>query len=125
GCLFPFRDSDALAQALMRLLGDTPELDRLRTSAFEYTRAMLWPRVGAAYVELGQRLAAARGPSGARALRPRASSLPEPRLDHLQRLTDDTGIIQHATFSTPARSSGYCADDNARALIVALFADRS
>jgi uncharacterized protein YyaL (SSP411 family) len=40
------------------------------------------------------------------------------------RLTDDTGIVQHATFSVPARSSGYCVDDNARALIVALHADR-
>jgi hypothetical protein len=39
-------------------------------------------------------------------------------------MTDDTGIIQHATFSVPARASGYCVDDNARALIVALHADR-
>ncbi len=39
------------------------------------------------------------------------------------RLTDDTGIIQHATFSVPARASGYCVDDNARALMVALHAD--
>jgi hypothetical protein len=45
-------------------------------------------------------------------------------LDHLLRLTDDTGIIQHATFSVPARDSGYCVDDNGRALIVALHADR-
>jgi hypothetical protein len=48
--------------------------------------------------------------------------LPELRLDHLLRLTDDTGVIQHATFSVPARESGYCVDDNARALIVALHA---
>jgi hypothetical protein len=40
------------------------------------------------------------------------------------RMTDDTGIIQHATYSVPARSTGYCVDDNARALIVALEADR-
>jgi uncharacterized protein YyaL (SSP411 family) len=39
-------------------------------------------------------------------------------------MTDDTGIIQHATYSVPARSTGYCVDDNARALIVALQADR-
>ena len=40
----------------------------------------------------------------AAASEPRASSLPELRLDHLLRLTDDTGIIQHATFSVPARA---------------------
>ena len=39
-------------------------------------------------------------------------------------MTDDTGIIQHATYSVPARRTGYCVDDNARALIVAVHADR-
>jgi hypothetical protein len=39
-------------------------------------------------------------------------------------MTDDTGIIQHATYTVPARRSGYCVDDNARALIVAVHADR-
>jgi hypothetical protein len=50
--------------------------------------------------------------------------LPELRLDHLLRMTDDTGIVQHATYSVPARRTGYCVDDNARALIVAVHADR-
>ena len=45
--------------------------------------------------------------------------LPEPSLEHLQRLTDDTGLFQHAKFTTPLRSEGYTTDDNARALIVA------
>lgn len=33
-------------------------------------------------------------------------------------ITDETGIFQHAKFSTPNRNEGYTADDNARALIV-------
>jgi len=44
---------------------------------------------------------------------------PEISLDHLERLTDRTGIIQHAIYSIPNRRTGYCTDDNARALIVA------
>ncbi|MBZ0173034.1 MAG: hypothetical protein K8E66_11675, partial [Phycisphaerales bacterium] len=48
--------------------------------------------------------------------------LPELRLDHLCRLTDDTGVIQHARYTVPRRSSGYCVDDNSRALVVALHA---
>ena len=36
--------------------------------------------------------------------------------DHLDRLTDSTGLIQHAIFSIPRRESGYTTDDNARAL---------
>jgi hypothetical protein len=41
------------------------------------------------------------------------NSLP---LDHLDRLTDSTGLIQHAIYSIPRRESGYTTDDNARAL---------
>jgi hypothetical protein len=44
--------------------------------------------------------------------------LPEPSLEHLRRLTDDTGLFQHAKFTTPLRSQGYTTDDNARALVV-------
>jgi hypothetical protein len=37
-------------------------------------------------------------------------------LDHLDRITDSTGMIQHAIYSVPRRESGYTTDDNARAL---------
>jgi hypothetical protein len=37
-------------------------------------------------------------------------------LDHLDRLTDSTGLLQHAIYSIPRRQSGYTTDDNARAL---------
>jgi hypothetical protein len=39
------------------------------------------------------------------------------------RLTDDTGILQHAIFSVPNSSEGYTTDDNARALIVSTLLD--
>lgn len=37
-------------------------------------------------------------------------------LGHLDRMTDSTGLIQHAIYSIPRRDSGYTTDDNARAL---------
>jgi hypothetical protein len=37
-------------------------------------------------------------------------------LDHLDQLTDATGLIQHAIYCIPRRNSGYTTDDNARAL---------
>ncbi len=37
-------------------------------------------------------------------------------LNHLDRMTDSTGLIQHAIYSLPRRESGYTTDDNARAL---------
>lgn len=41
-------------------------------------------------------------------------------MEHLHTLTDHTGVIQHAIYSIPNRHTGYCTDDNARALIVAV-----
>jgi hypothetical protein len=37
-------------------------------------------------------------------------------LSHLDRMSDSTGLIQHAIYSIPRRESGYTTDDNARAL---------
>ena len=44
--------------------------------------------------------------------------LPEPRFDHLLRMTDHVGVWEHARYTTPRPDCGYCTDDNARALIV-------
>lgn len=40
---------------------------------------------------------------------------------HIFRMTDDTGMIQHARFSLPNLTEGYTTDDNARALIMAVM----
>ncbi len=37
-------------------------------------------------------------------------------LAHLDRMTDSTGLVQHAIYGIPRRESGYTTDDNARAL---------
>jgi len=44
---------------------------------------------------------------------------------HIRNLTDDTGIIQHAIFSTPNRKEGYCIDDNSRALLLSVLAHKA
>lgn len=54
-----------------------------------------------------------------------AAPVPRPHLGHLRRLTDDTGMIQHALGPVPNRATGYTADDNARALLVCLEAIRA
>lgn len=45
-----------------------------------------------------------------------------PSLKHLKALTDEVGVIQHAIYNVPNRSTGYCTDDVSRALTVALAA---
>ena len=52
------------------------------------------------------------------------NTLPAIKLDHLSRLTDDTGIVEHAVFAVPNYREGYTTDDNARALIVAVFLEQ-
>src|SRR6185503_19087831 len=127
GHLFPFRDHMALARMLLDLCRSPTELRRVRKAAVAFTRPREWPRVGDSYFDAMRE--ALRASSRLRVVYARApaaaSALPELRLDHLQRMTDDTGIIQHATYSVPSRRSGYCVDDNARALIVALEVDRA
>jgi glycosyltransferase involved in cell wall biosynthesis len=129
GCLFPFKDHAALSRVLLDLIGSPTELRRVRDAAAAFAHSMAWPRIGDEYYEVIR--GALQAWSQRRAspilleIEPApARSLPELSLDHLRRLTDDTGIIQHATYSVPARSTGYCVDDNARALIVAVHADR-
>jgi len=46
------------------------------------------------------------------------SSTPAPVFDHLDRLTDDRGLFEHALHSMPRPEHGYCLDDAARALVV-------
>jgi hypothetical protein len=50
--------------------------------------------------------------------------LPELNLSHLQELTDDTGILQHAIFTIPNRGEGHTTDDNARALTFAVMLEQ-
>ena len=38
-------------------------------------------------------------------------------------MTDSTGLFQHAMFTVPNFSEGYCTDDNARAFILAVLLD--
>lgn len=43
---------------------------------------------------------------------------PEPSYEHLLRLSDDTGLLEHADHAVPLRRHGYCVDDVARGLVV-------
>jgi hypothetical protein len=51
--------------------------------------------------------------------------LPSRRLDHIVRMSDGTGIFQHATHNVPNFHEGYCTDDNARAFILCNFLEES
>jgi hypothetical protein len=62
------------------------------------------------------------GPSRTKTLAAQPYGLPPSRLDHLFRMTDRTGILQHAIFTVPNFEEGYCTDDNARAFLLTALA---
>lgn len=124
GRLFGFRDDAALARELIDLFDHPSALEAMRRRAYDYSRSMTWASVGRAYADL-LREASRRPVSGVRErVTGRSASIPELRLDHMRRLTDDTGMLQFAKYTLPDRAHGYCVDDNARALLVALLAFR-
>jgi glycosyltransferase involved in cell wall biosynthesis len=121
GRLVPFGDSDRLAQDIIDILQDSNLYYSLRRQAYEYGRLRTWPKIGQAYWKLFSEtrpllridsrsvLNASETVSGI--------EVPEPALEHLIKLTDDTGLFQHARFTIPNRGHGYCTDDNARGAI--------
>ncbi len=125
GRFFDFDDEDTLAGHLNELLSDKTTRDTVRRAAYDHGRQMTWKQVAGQYVETFAE-AKRRAATATAVEAPREAvmrlSLPEPRLDHLFKMTDDTALLQHAIFATPDRRHGYCTDDNARALIVASMA---
>jgi hypothetical protein len=126
GRLFPFGDSRKLAETVIDLLDNEVERHTMRKKAYMHCRPMVWKEVGRRYLEVASE--AVRN----RTLRPRpvfyfrwhaddTRALPEVDLTHLRRLTDQTGILQHAIYSIPNRHHGYSTDDNSRALIATLM----
>jgi glycosyltransferase involved in cell wall biosynthesis len=123
GVLVPFNDPAALADQVIELLGNESKRHAMRKRAYLFGRAMIWSQVAQRYMESFERARAERRsfiPSDfvVKPLDQRPGELPLVKLDHLLRMTDDTGMIQHANFIVPNYAEGYSIDDNARALIV-------
>lgn len=123
GIIVPFRDPSAIAEAVLTSWSQAENQMEMGTRAREYGSQMYWDRVGTLYVESMNRAIQEYSPK-------RLISAPvsvtkilqdQPSLAHLESLTDDTGILQHATFTIANRSEGYCVDDNARALLFTLL----
>lgn len=125
GLLVDFGSVASLTERLLELIELPATRHRMRKLAYQYGRQMIWPEVGRRYIELfDQAVTTYKGkalPRLKKHLSGISYELPAVKLDHLARLTDDTGIIQHATYGVPDRRFGYCTDDAARAMVVALM----
>src|SRR5271155_2465514 len=122
GALVPFQNPAAIANKTIELL-DTPAIRHaMRKRAYLFARDMVWKKVAQGYMESFSRIRSDRMETprvqfSARMTPKTLNQLPELKLNHLNALTDDTGILQHAIFTIPNRSEGHTTDDNARAFI--------
>lgn len=126
GVLVPFADSESMAREVTALLRDDTRRHAMRKNAYRIGRDMVWSNVAQLYMhsfELSrlQGTAPSRKSLLTKTLDRRPRELPALKLNHLQRMTDSTGVFQHANFSIPNFSEGYCTDDNARAFILAVL----
>jgi glycosyltransferase involved in cell wall biosynthesis len=129
GKIVPFRDAKAIAVAVVDLLRDEPLRHSMRKNAYKLGRDMVWSRVARLYAASFEQARqdhsfVGRKSSPIKTLDEQPGQLPELKLDHLFRMSDSTGIFQHASFTVPNFAEGYCTDDNARALVLALMLQR-
>jgi hypothetical protein len=126
GVLVPFADPAAIAHEVSGLLRDETRRTLMSSKAYKLGRTMVWCQTALLYMdsfEVAQKQGTAVShealATNGFGHRPHVS--PELNLNHFYNMTDSTGILQHASFTTPNVSEGYCTDDNARALILAVL----
>jgi glycosyltransferase involved in cell wall biosynthesis len=104
-----FDQSEEFKQAILHLIENKEERMAMGRNAFSLAHATTWENIAIQYRLLFDQLTN------------REEDLkfnyPPIKLDHIEKLTTDYGILQFSKFSKPDPESGYTLDDNARALI--------
>jgi glycosyltransferase involved in cell wall biosynthesis len=109
GLLVRLRNPSDIKKALFEILTDKKLRKEMGRNAYFFSRHMTWQNVALSYFKTFNYFAK---------IVPREKGkLPVINLDHLKTLTDRFGIIQFAHHTKPDHHSGYCLDDNARALL--------
>lgn len=109
GFLVDFAKSEPIEHAIRSILDDPKMAKEMKKDAYYYSRHMTWQNVALAYFKFFNQFAK---------IAPRElDKLPAINLNHIKNMTDDFGMIQFATHTKPDNHSGYCLDDNVRALL--------
>lgn len=120
GRLFDFGDFNQFAEIVNELLGNPELLHQMQQKAFEYGKTISWSIIGKSYLDLFKTIITKQ--SKHMLDQDLKIIYPEFNIFHLKRLTDDTGLLQHARTSVPYYKMGYSLDDNARGIVVCLKA---
>ena len=126
GVLVPFGDSAAIVKEVTGLLRDEPRRNAMRKNAYKMGREMVWSNSACTYMQTFEKAriekaSLSRKLFTVKTLDKQLTQLPDMKLDHLFRMTNSTGIFQHAISTVPNFLTGYCTDDNARALILTVL----
>lgn len=122
GILFDFNNIQGLSDILNDLLDNPEKRHQLRKKAYQHGRTITWPKSGKRYYDVIREVAGEEVKPDRKEVIPfDIMLLPPFSLAHIKRMTDDTGIIQHAKFGIPNLKEGYCLDDNARALLMTIM----
>ena len=126
GVLVPFRDASAIADGVSYFLSNPTLMTAMRKRAWKAGREMIWPVVARRYLESFDRARSSlSAPSvqieAVRSIENANYPTPPLKLDHLIKMSDQTGIFQHAIYNVPNCTEGYCTDDNARAFILTVL----
>src|SRR5438045_6508220 len=101
--LVPFCDAPAIAREVIGLLRDDTRRHAIRKNAYKIGREMVWSNVAQLYMRSFEcsRLevaALSRKSLATKTLDQKPRELPKIKLRHLSRMTDSTGVFQHAIF---------------------------
>lgn len=115
GILVPFKDSTAIANAIISVAFHPKKRKQIEKNAYELGLNMRWPKVAKNHLQKYNQIIQKKDND----INKIFSFLKEPiDISYLEHLTDDIGIIQHGKFSLPDKRFGYSTDDVGRGLIV-------
>lgn len=109
GIIIEFRNSKQLADGVIRLLGDDKLRRNLSVNALQQIVFTAWENSAVSHAMLFSKIAEEEIEL--------EFNLPEINLSHLNRMTNETGIIQFSRINHPDIKTGYTIDDNARAMV--------
>jgi len=122
GMLFDFKNHFQLANILNNLLDHPQKIQKYRKKAFEYGKKIRWLRSGHQYLHLYRKVKkSVKAQDANRFETIDITLMPSLNLDHIMRLTDDTGILRYAKYGIPRFKGGYSLNDNARALLMSVM----
>jgi glycosyltransferase involved in cell wall biosynthesis len=122
GGLFGFGDFAMLTSQVNDLLDDPNALQSMQENAYAYGCSIAWPLIGKSYITMFESVIE-KAPVNQIEKEPEFHLIDYPfNPQHILRMTDNTGILQHAHGCTPNYKTGYCLDDNARGLLLSMMA---